>query len=67
MFVEVALPGWSHWPLWPLGVLLLLTATLARGKQFDETVPAAAGTLLGALYLGALGGTIAGPAPAVAR
>jgi phosphatidate cytidylyltransferase len=59
IFAEVALPGWSPWPFWPLGILLLLTATLARGKRWDEAVPAAGGTLLGALYLGALGGTIA--------
>jgi phosphatidate cytidylyltransferase len=59
MFVEIALPAWSPWKMWPLCVLLLLTVTLARGKPFDESVPAAAGTLLGALYLGVLGGTIA--------
>jgi phosphatidate cytidylyltransferase len=59
MFVEVARPDWPHWPLWPLFVLALLTVTLARGKHFDESVPAAAGTLLGAVYLGALGGTVA--------
>jgi phosphatidate cytidylyltransferase len=60
MFVEVALPSWPHWPLWPLGVLLLLTVTLVQGRPFDEAVPAAACTLLGTLYLGALGGTTAG-------
>jgi len=60
LFCEVALPGWNHWPLWPLGVLLLLIETLRRGTDFEETVPAAAGSLLGAVYLGALGGTIAG-------
>jgi len=59
LFVEVAHPSWPHWPLWPLFALVLLTATLARQGRFDETVPAAAGTLLGAVYLGALGGTIA--------
>ena len=58
-FVEVAVPGWSGPPLWPLGALLLLSATLARGGELQATVPAAAGTLLGAVYLGALGGTIA--------
>jgi phosphatidate cytidylyltransferase len=59
MFVEVAFPGWLGAPLWPVGVLLLLIATLRQGGDFAQTVPAAAGTLLGAVYLGALGGTIA--------
>jgi len=59
LFAEVALPAWPHGPLGPLLALVLLTATLARGSRFDETVPAAAFTLLGAVYLGALGGTIA--------
>ena len=59
LFFEVALPGWRHWPLWPLGALLLLMVTLRRGADFEATVPAAAGSLLGAVYLGALGGTIA--------
>jgi phosphatidate cytidylyltransferase len=59
LFVEVARPDWPHWPLWPFLILVPLTVTLARGKHFEETVPAAAGTLLGAVYLGALGGAIA--------
>ena len=60
LFFEVALPGWRHWPVWPLGALLVLIVTLRRGADFEQTVPAAAGSLLGAVYLGALGGTIAG-------
>jgi phosphatidate cytidylyltransferase len=59
MFVEVAFPGWFGAPIWPLCVLLLLIATLRQGSDFDQSVPAAAATLLGAVYLGALGGTIA--------
>ena len=59
LFFDVALPHGQRWPLWPLGVLLLLMVTLRRGADFDETVPAAAGSVLGAVYLGALGGTIA--------
>ena len=39
--------------------LLLLIATLRQGSDFRGDVPAAAATLLGAVYLGALGGTIA--------
>lgn len=60
LFFEVAVPGGHRWPLWPIGALLLMIVTLRRGADFGETVPAAAGSLLGAVYLGALGGTIAG-------
>jgi phosphatidate cytidylyltransferase len=59
MFVEVAYPAWFGAPVWPVGALLLLIATLRQGGEIEKTVPAAAGTLLGAVYLGALGGTIA--------
>jgi phosphatidate cytidylyltransferase len=60
MFLEAAVPGAIGVPVWPLGALLLLAVTLRRGSKVEETVPAAAGTLLGAVYLGALGGTLAG-------
>jgi phosphatidate cytidylyltransferase len=60
MFAEVAFPGWLLGPLWPLAALLVLITTLLDGSDFDRTVPAASATLLGAIYLGALGGTIAG-------
>jgi phosphatidate cytidylyltransferase len=59
MFVDVAVPGWYGVPVWPLAALLLLTATLLPGRALEDSVPAAALTLLGALYLGALGGTVA--------
>jgi phosphatidate cytidylyltransferase len=59
IFVEVALPGWRGAPFWPLAALLLLTAALIGGDDPRERVTAAAGTLLGAVYLGALGGTVA--------
>jgi phosphatidate cytidylyltransferase len=58
MFLDVAAPARMSLPLVPLGVLLLLGFTLSRGGDV-ESVSAAAGTLLGAVYLGALGGTIA--------
>ena len=58
MFVDVATPGWNAGPVWPLAALLLLTVALRPGRALEDTVPAAALTLLGALYLGALGGTI---------
>jgi phosphatidate cytidylyltransferase len=58
LFLDVVSPGWLPVPFVPLGALLLLTFTLWRGADF-ESVTAAAATLLGAVYLGALGGTIA--------
>jgi len=59
LFLDVAWPGWQPVPLAPLGALLLLTFTLWRGTDL-ESVSAGAATLLGAVYVGALGGTIAG-------
>jgi len=59
MFVDVAAPGWHGIPVWPLAGLMLLTVTLKPGRALEESVPAAALTLLGAVYLGALGGTVA--------
>jgi phosphatidate cytidylyltransferase len=47
-------------PLWPLVALFALTAVLFRGGDFARSVPAAALTLLGAVYIGGLGGAIAG-------
>lgn len=58
LFLDVVAPGGSPVPIAPLAALVLLGATLARGGDF-ESVTAAAATLLGALYLGALGGTMA--------
>ncbi len=59
MFLELVYPGLCPTPLWPLAALLLLALTLQPGRSLDDTVPAAAGTLLGAVYMGGLGGTIA--------
>jgi phosphatidate cytidylyltransferase len=58
LFADVVWPGWLGVPATPLGALGLLTFTLARGADY-ESVSAAAATLLGAAYVGALGGTIA--------
>lgn len=58
LFLDVVAPGWLAVPFAPLGALLLLSVTLARGAD-REAISAAAATLLGAVYLGALGGTIA--------
>ncbi|HEY8234207.1 MAG TPA: phosphatidate cytidylyltransferase [Vicinamibacteria bacterium] len=58
LFLDVVAPGWLPVPFAPIGALLLLGVALARGAE-HESVSAAAATLLGAVYLGALGGTIA--------
>ena len=58
LFLDVVSPDWLGVPFAPLGALLLLAFTLWRGRD-KESVTAAAATLLGAVYLGALGGTIA--------
>jgi phosphatidate cytidylyltransferase len=46
-------------PLWIAGVLVLLAAAVKPGADLTATVPATAATLLGAVYLGGLGGTLA--------
>jgi phosphatidate cytidylyltransferase len=58
-FVGVVWPGAHTVPLLPLVAVLLLGSALSRGADL-ESVSAAAATLLGAVYLGALGGTMAG-------
>jgi phosphatidate cytidylyltransferase len=58
-FSEVVWPVAHPLPLLPLVAVLLLGFALSRGADF-ESVSAAAATLLGAVYLGALGGTMAG-------
>jgi phosphatidate cytidylyltransferase len=61
IFVEVVTRlDWVGPPLWPMVALVTLTSLLLRVGEFSATVPAAAMTLLGATYLGALGGTLAG-------
>ncbi|HVR72106.1 MAG TPA: phosphatidate cytidylyltransferase [Vicinamibacteria bacterium] len=61
IFVEVVTRlDWVGPPLWPMVALVTFTALLLRVGDFAATVPAAALTLLGATYLGALGGTVAG-------
>jgi phosphatidate cytidylyltransferase len=57
-FVDVVWPGWLGVRAAPLVALVLLAFALGRGADY-ESVTAAAATLLGAVYLGALGGTIA--------
>jgi phosphatidate cytidylyltransferase len=55
-FAEVVWPGRP--PIGPAAALLLLAVALRRAPAGTGSIPSAAGTLLGALYLGALGGTI---------
>jgi phosphatidate cytidylyltransferase len=57
-FVDVVWPAGLGVRTAPLVALLLLAVALGRGADY-ESVTAAAATLLGAVYLGALGGTIA--------
>jgi len=59
MFLDMARLGPLRAPVWPLGCALLLASTLLPGPDLIDRVPSAAATLLGAVYLGALGGTIA--------
>jgi phosphatidate cytidylyltransferase len=57
LFLDVVAPAWLPFPCGPIGVLLLLAAMLQRGLDQDS-VGGGAATLLGAAYLGVLGGTI---------
>ncbi|MET0553557.1 MAG: phosphatidate cytidylyltransferase [Vicinamibacteria bacterium] len=58
-YANVSLPWPLGVPLWPLAALVVLTALVLRASDFARDVPAAALTLLGAVYLGGLGGSIA--------
>jgi len=58
-FLDVVRPGGMQVSLWPLVPLVLLGAVLTRGAEFATTVPDAGATLLGAAYLGGLGGSVA--------
>ena len=59
MFLDVVFPGRQGPPLWPLGAALLLGVALLPGRGLVDSVPSAALTLLGAVYVGTLGGCIA--------
>jgi phosphatidate cytidylyltransferase len=58
IFVDVARPVVPA-SLWPAVALVILASLLPRGADFATTVPSAALTLLGAAYLGSLGGAVA--------
>jgi phosphatidate cytidylyltransferase len=55
----IPLGFWQPLSFWPLVAVLLLAALLFRARDFAHDVPAAGLTLLGAAYLGGLGGSIA--------
>jgi len=57
-FVEIGNPGRLELGFVPLAALLVLSAPLAR-RDAIEAVPSAAATVLGSIYLGALGGCVA--------
>ena len=59
IFVDVARPDLFPGPVWPLTAVALLGSMLLRQRDVSLAVPSGAGTLLGAAYLGALGGSIA--------
>jgi phosphatidate cytidylyltransferase len=58
-FFEVNHPGLWAVSLWPAAALAVVAAMLRRAGDLANTVPSAAGSLFGALWLGALMGTIA--------
>jgi phosphatidate cytidylyltransferase len=58
-FTQVAY-GWPAVTPWPLVALLAASSLLWQGGDFGARVSASAGTLLGAVYLGGLGGAMAG-------
>jgi len=58
IFVEVSRPPVPV-SLWPAVALVTLICLLPRGTDYASTVPSAALTLLGAAYLGSLGGAVA--------
>lgn len=66
VYIQVAAPEWTPrvgldgtLPVWPLAALVVLTVLIFRASDFAKDVPSAALTILGAVYLGGLGGTIA--------
>jgi phosphatidate cytidylyltransferase len=57
--VAVDAPALWAVPVLPIALLLVLGAMLQRADDIPNAVPAVAATLLGACYLGALGGALA--------
>jgi phosphatidate cytidylyltransferase len=59
LFLDVAFPFRALPPAWPLVIAIALAALIMRKADFIDKVPAFALSLLGASYLGALGGALA--------
>jgi len=59
-FTDASHPALVGVPLWPVGLLLLSAAALGRSSDVRASIPALAGTLLGAAYLGVFGGCLGG-------
>jgi phosphatidate cytidylyltransferase len=58
-FTQVAY-GWPAFSLWPVAALLAVGSLLWQAGDFGARVSASSATLLGAAYLGGLGGAMAG-------
>jgi len=59
VFTQVAY-GWPTLPVWPAAALLALASLLWQGGDFEARLSTSAATLLGSVYLGGLGGAMAG-------
>ena len=59
LFLSIAEPGLVVVPALPVVTVAIAAAALQRAREMSTSVPAAAATLLAAVYLGVLGGTIA--------
>jgi phosphatidate cytidylyltransferase len=60
LFQEALAPGRFGVPCLPVAAVVLLGASLGRAHDIPGSMTAAGTTLLGAVYLGSLGGTLAG-------
>jgi phosphatidate cytidylyltransferase len=60
LFVAGAWPGFPSGAVVPGVVAAVIAAGLLRGRDVPGSVPSVAGTLLGAAWIGVLGGTMAG-------
>ena len=59
LFLAVAIPELGIPPALPAVTVVIAAAALHRAREMSSSIPAAAGTLFAAAYVGALGGTIA--------
>jgi phosphatidate cytidylyltransferase len=59
LFFEALVPGRFGVPCLPVAAIVVLLGALGRAHDIPRSITSAAGTLLGAVYLGSLGGTLA--------